>query len=147
MMRLLLAALLLAVTPALAQSPQITVRDAWARATAPGAPTGAAFFTITATGAPDRLIGATTPVAATAEVHETISDNGVMKMRPVEGGLPLEAGKPATLKPGSYHLMLMGMKQQLKPGDRFPVTLRFARAPEQTVQVTVAPAGAAGPSM
>jgi copper(I)-binding protein len=146
MRRTILVAALLIAAPALAQTPAVRVDHAWARATTSAAQAGGIFLTVTDTGAPDRLVGASTPVAATAELHETVNDNGVMRMRPVPG-LPLEAGKPVVLKPGSYHLMLMGLKQQLKPGDTFPVTLTFEKAPPVTATVTVATAGASEPPM
>ncbi len=90
-----------------ASAQPVQVDKAWARATAAGAMSGGIFLTVTDTGAPDRLVGASTPAAATAELHETVNDNGVMRMRPV-AGLPLETGGTVVLKPGSYHVMLMG---------------------------------------
>ena len=135
------AAAMLIAAPALAQTPAVQVDHAWARATAASAKAGAIYLTLTDTGAPDRVIGASTPVAATAEVHETINDNGVMRMRPVPA-LALETGTTVVLKPGGYHVMLMGLRQQLKPGDTFPVTLTFAQAPPVTATVTVGTAGA-----
>lgn len=141
---ILVAAVLLAAGTARAQT--VTVEHPWARATAEHAETGAAYATITA-GAADRLTGASTPVAARVEVHEIIHDNGVMRMRPVEGGLQLEPGKPVTLAPGGYHLMLIGLKQKLTPGTSFPLTLSFANEPVVTVTVPVAAAGAAAAPM
>ena len=67
-----------------------------------------------------------------------------MKMRPV-AALPIEPGKPVMLAPGGYHIMLMGLKQALKQGDSFPVTLSFAKAGPLTASVTVEKAGAAMP--
>jgi len=142
------AALLLAgvfsAAPALAQT--VTVEQPWARATAPHAATGAAYVTLTA-GVADRLTGASSPVAAQVEVHETVQDKGVMRMRPVVGGLALAAEKTVVLAPGGYHLMLTGLKRQLKPGESFPLTLSFANEPAVTVDVTVATAGAAAAPM
>ena len=142
------AALLLTM-PAWAQMPAagtgpIKVENAWARATAPAAKSGGVFLTITDTGAPDKVVGAASPVAGVAEVHRTVEEGGVMKMLPV-AELPLETGKPVELKPGGYHVMLMDLHAQLKPGDTFPVTLRFANAAPVTVTVTVGAAGASGP--
>lgn len=121
----------------------IRITDAWARASAGNAATGAAYFTITAGAMPDRLTGAKSPVAATAEVHETTHDDGVMKMRAVPA-LTLEPGKPVTLAPGGYHLMLMGLKQPLKAGDSFPLELSFEKAQPITVTVKVQALGAHG---
>jgi len=122
----------------------ITVDQAWARATSPSQSVGGVFLTLTDTGADDALVSAASPVCATVELHETVADNGVMKMLPI-ASLPLTHGQSVTLKPGSYHLMVMGLKQQLKPGDTFPVTLSFAHGAPVTATVTVGAAGAGGP--
>jgi copper(I)-binding protein len=121
--------------------PQIQIDHPWARASAGAAKTGAAYLTITDQGQPDQLTGASTPVAASAELHESMDDMGMMKMRPM-AALALPPGKPVTLGPGGYHLMLMGLKAPLKAGDTFPLTLQFAHAPPQTVTVAVEPIGA-----
>lgn len=134
----------LASGPAWAQG--VTVDQPWARATAPHAANGAAYATLTASVA-DRLTGASSPVAAQVQVHQTIEDKGVMRMRPVAGDLPLEAGRKVTLAPGGYHLMLMGLKRQLKPGESFPLTLTFANEPPVTIAVPVAAAGASAAPM
>jgi len=142
-----LASLLLIASPALAQTPAIQVQDAWARATAAGAHTGAVYLTLTDTaGSADQLVGASSPVAGMAELHETVNDHGVMRMRPVKA-LPLVPGKAMTLKPGAYHIMLMDLKQQLKDGETFPVTLNFEKAGSVTATVHVEKAGAMGPEM
>jgi copper(I)-binding protein len=146
MRHIVLAATLLATIPALAQTPPIEVQNAWARATAAGAKAGAVYLTLTDTAAPDQLVGASTPVAAMAEVHETINDKGIMRMRPI-AALPLQPGQAVVLKPGGYHIMLMGLKQRLKDGETFPVTLSFEKAGSITTTVHVAKAGAMGPEM
>jgi len=79
-------------------------------------------------------------------VHQSINENGVMKMKPV-GPLPIEPGKPVALAPGGYHIMLTALKQSLNQGDHFPVTLSFAKAGQVTTTATVAKAGAVMPSM
>ena len=117
----------------------IEVTDAWARMP-PGGKNGAAFLTLTDRGAADRLIGASAPVAERTELHESIDDHGVMKMRPVEA-VPLATGTPVTLMPGGKHIMLMGLKEPLAPGTTFPLTLRFEHAAPVTVQVTVGSVG------
>jgi periplasmic copper chaperone A len=146
MRSILFAAALLAATPALAQSPAVEVAHPWARATAPSMKAGGAFITLTDKGTPDRLVGASTPIAQSAELHRTVNDRGVMRMLPVDG-VDLAPGSPVEFKPGGYHIMLMGLQQQLKPGDTFPLTLTFARSAPQTVTVTVTTAGAMGPGM
>ncbi len=132
---------LLLFLAAAGDAPSIQIDHPWARASAGAAKTGAAYVTLTDQGQPDQLVGASTPVAASAELHESMDDMGMMKMRPITG-LPLTPGKPVKLAPGGYHLMLMGLKAPLKAGDSFPLTLRFQHAPPQTVTVTVEPIGA-----
>ena len=101
-------------------------------------------MTLTGAGAADRLVGASSPVAGVAELHRSVNENGVMRMLPVPA-LVLDAGQTIELKPGGYHIMLFDLKQQLKPGDRFSITLRFEIAGPITTTVTVAAAGASGP--
>jgi copper(I)-binding protein len=134
-------AVLAVATPALAQAPSVHLQNAWARATAPQATSGLVYLTVIDTGAPDRLIAAASPVAGVVQLHETVNDNGIMKMPPIPA-LAVSPGKPAVLKPGGYHIMLMHMKQQLKPGEHFPITLTFAKAGKLTAIVTVTTAGA-----
>lgn len=141
----LLASLALPAAAWAQPTPTIQVTAAWARATMPHAPSGGIFLTLTDTGAPDRLIGATTPVAATATLHRTMDDHGIMKMLAVPT-LDLPTGHPVALMPGGLHLMLTGLQRQLKPGEIFPLTLSFAKAPPVTAMVTVGTAGAEGPA-
>ena len=84
-----------------------------------------------------RLVGVASPVAGVAEVHEMKMDNGVMKMRAVEGGLALPAGKAVELKPGGYHVMLMDLKAALPKGSTVPVTLllKDAKGAESRVEL------------
>jgi copper(I)-binding protein len=123
----------------------VTVQQAWARASAGAATTGAAYITLMGADQPDGLVGASTPVAATAEVHETTNDNGVMKMRPV-GTVPIPPHQMVTLSPGGYHIMMMGLKHKLVAGESFPLTLTFTHAAPITVEVKVQPVGSAPPT-
>ena len=79
-----------------------------------------------------------------AEMHEMAMDGSVMRMRQVDA-IDLPAGQAVELKPGGLHIMLMDLKAPLKAGDTVPLTLRFEKAGEHTVQVPVraAPAAAA----
>ncbi len=100
---------------------QVTVKDAWVRATVPQQQATGAFMQLTA--AKDaRLVAASSPVAGVVEIHEMAMENNVMKMRAIPG-LALPAGKAVDLKPGGYHVMLMDLKAQVKDGDSVPVTL------------------------
>jgi copper(I)-binding protein len=123
------------------QQSGIQLDHVWSRAALAGHE-GAVYLTITDTGPADTLTDVMTPVAATAHLHESLNDNGVMKMRPV-ASLPIEPGKPVTLAPGGYHIMLTGLKQPLKEGDSFPITLTFTKAGQVTATAAVAKAGAA----
>lgn len=112
--------------------------QAWSRATPPAAATGAGYLTISNTGkSADRLIGGSTSVAAKLEIHEMSMTGGVMRMRPVAGGLAIGPGQSVTLKPGGYHLMLIGLKRPLKAGERVPVTLTFERAGAVRIELDV----------
>lgn len=129
---LALSVALLAVASAHAQ---VTVKDAWVRATVPQQRATGAFMQLQA--AQDaRLVSVSTPLTATAEVHEMALQDNVMKMRQMPA-LALPAGKPVELKPGGYHVMLMDLKQQVKEGDTVPLTLVFEGkdGQRQTVQV------------
>ena len=115
----------------------------WARATPNGAGVGGGYLTITNMGTePDRLLGGATAVAKEVQVHEMTMDNGVMKMRPVAGGLEIKPGQTVTLNPGGYHLMFMKLNQQLKQGEHFKVTLDFAKAGKVDVDFTTEGIGA-----
>jgi hypothetical protein len=129
-------------TVAATDASNITLEHAWARPTAGAATNAAAYFTVTDKGSPDHLVGVSTPIAATADLHETIDDNGIMKMRSVSS-IALEPGKPVIFKPGSYHVMLMGLKHPLKTGDTFPLTLTFEHAQPITIAAKVEAAGGA----
>ncbi|MBS0248532.1 MAG: copper chaperone PCu(A)C [Proteobacteria bacterium] len=134
MSRLMLAAALTAMlmSPALAHdytAGSLKIGQPWARATPKGAPVGGGYLTITNTGtAPDRLIGGSVPVSSGFEIHEMTMDNGVMKMRMLPKGLEIKPGETITLKPGGYHLMFTGLKDQLKQGGSFKGTLQFEKA-------------------
>lgn len=142
-MRLLLVPAILLLANA-AQAQTVQVDHPWARASAGAATTGAAYLTLTDKGLPDRLTAASSPVASMVELHETIDEGGVMKMRAVAGGIALQPGKPVALAPGGMHIMLMGLKAPLKAGDTFPLTLTFEHAAPATVTVTVEKAGSGG---
>ena len=133
---------------ALAQNVQ--VKDPWARATVQGQKASGAFMTLTAK-ADTTLVGVASSVAGVAQVHEMKMDGGVMQMRALPKGLELPAGKAVTLKPGSFHLMLMDLKVPLQKDTTIPVTLRFkdAKGVESTLELRVpvstsAPGGDAG---
>lgn len=137
-MKKLLTVLLLAGIGQTAFAAGIDVDDAWARSTVQGMSMGGVFMEIeNENKADDVLLGGTTPVADKVEIHTHVNDNGVMRMREVQGGLPLPANREVALKPGSYHIMLMGLKAPLQEGQKFPLTLKFKKAKPKTVTVEV----------
>lgn len=119
---------ILASTPGVLAN-DVMVMDAFARASATSmAKAGAVYMTLTNHGAaPDRLLAASTPAAASAEVHESLEKDGVATMRPIES-LEIPAGGSVQLKPGGYHIMLMGLKAPLKKGDMVMLQLKFEHA-------------------
>ena len=139
----LLIGVLLLSLPASAQQ-TVQVEQVWSRAALAGR-NGAVYLTIKASDAPDRLIGADSPVAEKIEMHESIDDQGVIKMREV-GSLPMAAGQSVTLAPGGHHIMLMRLKQALNEGDRIPLTLKFEKAGAISATALVGKAGAPAPA-
>lgn len=119
----------------------IAIGHPWTRAAGANA-TGAGFMTLRNTGTqPDRLVSAASPIARHIELHTHVRDGDVMRMRPVES-VPVPAGQSVELRPGGYHLMMMGLTAPLQQGARVPVTLRFERAGEVQVELSVEAAGA-----
>ena len=137
---LAVAACLLA-TGALAQqykAGSLEIDHPWSRATPKGTKIGAGYLTIKNTGsAPDRLVGGSMADAVSVEIHEMTMDGGVMKMRPVAGGLEIKPGETVELKPGGFHLMFKDLKQSLKKGEQVDGTLDFEKAGSVKVQYTV----------
>jgi hypothetical protein len=138
------AASLVIAGSVLAQTGQLEVTDAWARATPAKAENGIAFLTIRSPAA-DRLISASSPVAKKVELNTMAMEDMVMKMRPI-ASLDVPAGQPVTLKPGGDHIMLLGLTGPLREGQSFPLTLTFEKAGTRAVIVAVEKPGAAGPS-
>jgi periplasmic copper chaperone A len=124
-----------ALLAAAAAHAQVTVDKPWVRTTVAQQTTTGAFMTITSAQG-GKLVSASSPIAASVEVHEMKMEGDVMKMRPVDA-LPLPAGKPVELKAGAYHMMLMGLKTPVKFGDVVPITLVIedAKGKRQTVEV------------
>ncbi|MCY7340236.1 MAG: copper chaperone PCu(A)C [Sphingomonas bacterium] len=120
----------------------IEVRDAWARATAPGQPSGAIYATLVNHGAADdALIGAAAPSAAMAMIHTSSLVDGVARMRMVDR-LAIPAGATIALAPGGTHVMLDGLGAPLVAGEQTSITLRFATAGAKQVPVAIVAPGA-----
>jgi copper(I)-binding protein len=114
----------------------VTAAGAWCRATPPSAPSAGCYVTLTAR-ADDRLVGVDTTAADHGEIHTMDMTGGVMRMRRLADGLALPAGKAVELRPGSFHVMVIGPKRQLKAGEFVTLTLRFAKAAPLNLQVPV----------
>jgi periplasmic copper chaperone A len=140
-------ALTLTAAPALAQefkAGDIVIEKPWARATPKGAEVAGAYMTIQNKGAtPDRLTGGSADFAS-VEIHETKSENGVMEMREVAGGLNIPAHGSVGFAPGGYHVMFTHLAHPLTKGDTVKATLNFEHAGPIEVEFKVLGVGAAG---
>jgi periplasmic copper chaperone A len=137
------AAGLAAASAAWAQTGQLEVNNAWARATPGKVENGAAYLTILSP-TDDRLVSVSSPVAKKAELHTMSMAGTVMQMRPI-ASVDIPARQPVSLKPDGEHIMLLGLNQPLREGQSFPLTLNFEKAGPRAVTVTVEKPGAAGP--
>jgi periplasmic copper chaperone A len=125
-----------------AAEPSIHIVDAWARATPPGVENGAVYCEIQNRGRADKLLGARSSAARGAEIHASVSENGVVEMRRIEA-LAVGAGASVELEPGGTHVMLVGLAAPLVPGAKLALTLVFEAAGEIAVEVPVVDARAA----
>jgi len=133
-MRTALLLFTLFASPAMAQ---ITIADAWSRATAPGAKIAAGYMTVKNAGkTPDKLISAISPAAEKVETHVTVKEGDIFRMREVKG-YDIPAGGSFELKPGGAHLMLVNVKAPLKEGEKVPLTLRFEHAGQVKTELQV----------
>jgi periplasmic copper chaperone A len=138
-MRLLLVVLALAAGAANAA---VTAADAWVRGTVPAQKTTGAFLTLTSTG-DAKLVAVSTPVAKSAEIHTSEEKAGVMHMHALEA-IALPAGKRVELKPGSYHIMLVGLTRALAADEEVPLTLTIEEGGKRSqleVRAQVRPLG------
>jgi hypothetical protein len=126
----------------------IHISQPWARATPKGASSAAAYMTLTNNGkTPDRVSCVSSDASAECQIHSMTMDNGVMVMRPVEGGLEIKPGETVTLKPGSFHMMLLNLKHPLEQGNSLQATLKFDSAGTVQVAYPIAGIGAAAPGV
>jgi copper(I)-binding protein len=135
-MKHLIAAALTTLCAISAYAQNVTVTDAWARATVQGQKATGAFMKITAKDNA-KLVGASSPVAGVVEVHEMKMEKDIMKMAALPNGLDLPAGKAVELKPGGYHVMLMDLKAPLAKDTTIPLTLTVqdAKGMKSTVEL------------
>jgi copper(I)-binding protein len=148
-MLFLCLAVALAAVPATARDytvGAIEIVNPWTRATPRGASVAGGYMIIRNKGAtPDRLVGGSAEVAGRFEIHRMSMEGGVMKMRPVEGGLEIKPGESVELKPGSFHVMMMDLKQPLEKGQRVKGTLQFEKAGKVDLEYAVEAMGAPAP--
>ena len=133
-MRYLAAAL--AAASCLAHA-EVTVKDAWVRGTVPAQTSTGAFMTLTSS-ADANLVAASSPIAKTVEIHESMMHGSTAHMHAVEA-VPLPAGKAVAMKPGGHHVMLMGITRPLKPGDTVPITLTIEEKGKRSTLEVKAP--------
>jgi len=125
----------------------IHIAQPWARATPKGASSGAGYLTVTNKGTtPDRLTSCVaSDASAQCQIHTMTMENGVMKMRPVEGGLEIKPGETVTLKPAGLHVMLVDLKHPLEQGTTIAATLQFEKAGTVKIEFPVMAIGAPAP--
>ncbi len=130
----LVSALLISLMSLPAWAANISVTDAWVRATMPGQPVGAAYMQIESD-ADARLVGVSSSAVPRVEVHEMKMDGDVMRMREVKA-VALPKGRTVSLEPGGFHIMLMNLKKPIMAGDSIPLTLTIeSGGKQQTVEV------------
>jgi periplasmic copper chaperone A len=124
----------------------IHIAQLWARATPKGASTAAGYMAITNNGSsPDRVSCVSSDVSAQCQIHSMTMEGGIMKMRPIEGGLEIKPGETVVLKPSGVHVMFLDLKQPLQPGKTVKATLKFDKAGTVDVEYPIAAIGAAAP--
>jgi periplasmic copper chaperone A len=139
------AALFVQVGASSAQATKIEIADAWARPSIGQSRNSVAYMKLTNRGADaDRLVAASTPAAGKVELHTTVRDGDVLRMREVPT-VDLKPGEAVAFAPGGLHVMLLDVREPLKAGQNFPLTLRFEKAGEQQVTVTVRQGAAPAP--
>lgn len=135
------------MTAGAAVAADVEVRDAWVRGVVPAQKSTGAFMQLSSP-AGATLVGAASPAAAKVELHEMAMEGNVMRMRPVPR-LDLAPGQSVALKPGGYHVMLIGLKKPLADGEKVPLTLlvegRDKKVEKVEVSAEVRPLTAAAP--
>jgi len=134
----ILALAVFATAPVAWSAGRVVVTGAWSRPTPPGAPTAVGYLTIANQGhAPDRLMSADSPATGTLSLHQMSMAGGIMRMRPMVGGLAIAPGATVTLDPNGDHLMFEGLKRAFKSGDQVPAVLHFQHAGAVRVRFVV----------
>jgi periplasmic copper chaperone A len=143
---LIAAALTAFVSSSPAAAHDITVGQAWSRATPKGAKVAGGYLTIENRGIqPDRLLSASSGAAAKVEIHQMSMQDGIMTMRPLDDGLAIPPDATVTLAPGGDHIMFIGLTAPFEEGQRVPVSLNFERAGRIEASFDVGSVGDKGP--
>lgn len=128
-----------------AQSEGIAILEPWVRQPPPSTRVAGGYLRIINSGPEeDRLVAVETDAAGRVEIHEMKDVDGMMRMREIEGGLPVPAAGQVALEPGGYHLMLMDAREGLEAGQQIEGVLVFERAGRVPVTFDVRPATALG---
>lgn len=145
---LLVVALAALLGPAPAAADDISVRQAWSRATPKGAKVAGGYLTIENRGTqPDRLLSASSAAATKVEIHQMSMQVGIMTMRPLDDGLAIPPDGTVTLAPGEDHIMFVGLTAPFEEGQRVPVVLNYEHAGRIDTDFEVGPLGAKGPRL
>ena len=124
----------------------LEISKGFSRTTLPGAPVGGGYLTITNTGAEDdTLLSASTPVAESVSLHQTMMEGDISKMSDTSEGVTISADSTVVLEPGGLHLMFNDLKQRLVAEERVPVTLTFAKAGTIDIELVVGTVNAKEP--
>ncbi len=124
----------------------IHISRPWSRATPKGAAAGAGYMMVTNNGAaPDKVSCVGDDASAQCQIHTMTIEGGVMKMRPVEGGLEIKPGETVSLKPGGNHMMFLSLKRPLEQGSTVKATLKFEHAGSIEVEYPILAIGAPPP--
>ncbi|MFB9953231.1 copper chaperone PCu(A)C [Rhizobium puerariae] len=124
---------------------ELEITGAFTKAMLPGQPVGGGYFIIKNNGQKDdMLVSAASPIAGAVELHEMAMQGEVMKMRKLETGIAIPAGKSVELKPGGLHMMFMKVAEPFKEGGKVPVTLNFEKAGKVDLTLEVEAAGPGG---
>lgn len=132
MIRLAATALVIALCAPAYAADTVSIKGAWTRATPPGAINSATYAQLHNTGTEERtIVGVTTKAADEVQLHTVIDEGGLMKMRQVTS-ISIPAGGMAELKPGGYHIMMLGIHEQLRDGENVEIEVEFANGDKMT---------------
>jgi copper(I)-binding protein len=139
---------LASIDTSFAAASSIKIESAFTRPTLGGASVAVGYMIITNAGKTDDwLESVSSDISTTAEIHETKMQDGMMEMRELPKGLAVPAGATVAFKPSAYHIMFVGIKHAVKPGDTIHATLTFDKAGKIAVDFPAADnPGAVAPS-